>query len=97
MSFAGHVLDMIKRSENNRAMLRNLHEQAAGQRRRNTGSRDARPTEAERIAPEHLEKVLGQIRAETRTKKRKEDIALLLIGIAVCALLLAAWQYWIAS
>lgn len=94
MSFAGHVFDMIRRIEANRALLRTRHENAAGQRMHYVGTEHGRPTSENPVTPERLAAVKQQIRVRARRERRKRVIAACIVGTtAIGALILLVHLY----
>ncbi len=84
MSFAGHVFDMIRRSEANRALVKASRDKAAGLRMRYIGTpADSRPTMEKPIAPARL---AGEMRHLPHDARRR----LAIVGGILCAAGLAA-------
>lgn len=80
MSFAGHVFDMIRRIEANRALLKARHDKAAGQRIHYVGTEHGRPTSENPVPPERLAAVKQQIRVRARRERRKRVLAGCIVG-----------------
>ncbi len=88
MSFAGHVFDMIKRNEANRALLRARRDRQAHDRRR-FGNTEHHPALHPAAAPELVEAEIRRIReAALREKSRQRRRGLLLAAGAAAALAL---------
>ncbi len=93
MSFAGHVFDMIKRSEANRAQLRKHREQAAKLRSMYVGTDPGgRQTTEKSIPPEQLAAIRQQIREHARRERRKRAVAIV-IAVAAGAGIVAYLTY----
>lgn len=88
MSFAGHVFDMIKRIEANRALLKSRHDKAAGELIRHAGRGESRPTSEKPVPPELLAAVKREIRARARRERRKSVIAACIVGAGAIGLLI---------
>lgn len=94
MSFAGHVFDMIRRIEANRALLKSRHENTAGELMRHAGRGESRPTSEKPVSPERLAAVKREIRARARHERRKRTIAACIVGAAaIGALILLVHLY----
>lgn len=91
MSSAGHIFDMIRRIEANRAQVRSHREQAERMRRLyaqsgRSGSGGLRP---DRVPPERSEAVRRRIRGEMLRERRRRRIA---GGVAIAvSAVAAAW------
>lgn len=88
MSFAGHVFDMIRRIEANRAMLRSRHENTARELMRHAGRGESRPTSEKPVPPERLAAVKREIRVRARHERRKRTIAACIVGAAAIGALI---------
>lgn len=92
MSFAGHVLDMIKRIEANRALMHAHKDKAAKLRSLYYGSNsDKRQTNEKPIPAEKLAAIKQEIRAKARREQRKQRIIawiLILLAAGISAYLI---------
>lgn len=83
MSFAGHVFDMIKRSEANRAQLRKHREQTAKLRAMYTGTDpDGRRTAEKTFPPEQIAAIKREIREQARRERRKRIVGITILAAA---------------
>lgn len=95
MSFAGHVFDMIKRIEANRALIKSRHEIAAKELMRHAGRGESRPTSEKPVPPERLAAVKREIRARARHERRKRMIAAGIIGAAAIGALILLMRLYL--
>lgn len=86
MSFAGHVFDMIKRNEANRALLRARHERRAHDRRR-FGNTEHHPALHPAAAAEQVEAEVRRIREIALREKSRQRRRGLLLAVAAAAAL----------
>ncbi|WP_064976642.1 hypothetical protein [Alistipes provencensis] len=82
MSFAGHVFDMIKRNEANRAQLRKHREQAATLRGMYVGDSHGHPTAEKAFPPEQVAATKREIREQARRERRKNIIVIAVLTAA---------------
>ncbi|ATA76148.1 hypothetical protein [Capnocytophaga canimorsus] len=94
MSFGGHVLDMIKRTNANNA----LREKYRAKKDKTTNNRwksevNDKISEEKEISEEELERIKSAIRSKLRKKQLKQNI--LIYGICIALLfLLFFWVYF---
>ncbi|AEK23016.1 Hypothetical protein Ccan_08980 [Capnocytophaga canimorsus Cc5] len=94
MSFGGHVLDMIKRTNANNA----LREKYRAKKDKTTNNRwksevNDKISEEKEISEEELERIKSAIRSKLRKEQLKQNILIYSICIAL-SFLLFCWIYF---